>query len=325
MQRTERIRCPIETRAQRPSLAFLVMTEAWVLLSIAAAFFQTLRFMLQKSLSMGALSALGATFARFAYAAPLAATVAVLYGIFGLGTAPSVGSVFWIYVLSGGVAQIVATWCVVLLFAERNFAVGITFKKTEVVQTALVGVAVLGDRISLPAWFAIFIGLTGVLVLSDRPGDDGRWSRRIMNRAAALGLISGAFFAVSAVAYRGATLEVAGDDAFWRAIVSVAAVTAAQSFGMALYLRWREPGQLSRVWAARRTAIWMGLASLMASAGWFTAFTLQNAAYVFAVGQIEVIFSIFASVLFFRERITGREVLGMTLLTVSIVALVVLG
>ena len=35
--------------------------EPWIILSIAAAAFQTLRFMLQKHLSMGALSAGGAT------------------------------------------------------------------------------------------------------------------------------------------------------------------------------------------------------------------------------------------------------------------------
>lgn len=301
------------------------MVETWILLSIMAALFQTLRFMLQKSLSMGTLSALGATFARFAYAAPLAACTAFGYAAWvGMGL-PGVGPLFWVYVLSGGLAQILATWCVVLLFAERNFAVGITFKKTEVIQTALVGLIILGDRISASAFFAIFLGLIGVLVLSDMPDGATRWSRRFVNRAAGLGLVSGAFFAVSAVTYRGATLEVDSDDAFLRAMLSVAAVTASQTIGMALYLRWREPGQLARVWAARGKAIWMGITSLLGSFGWFTAFTLQNAAYVFAVGQVEVIFSILASVLFFKEKITGREVLGMALLSASIIALVVLG
>ncbi len=42
-----------------------------------------------------------------------------------------------------------------------------------------------------------------------------------MNRAAGLGLASGALFAVSAVAYRGATLEVASEDAFLRAAVTL--------------------------------------------------------------------------------------------------------
>ncbi|MEQ8258246.1 MAG: DMT family transporter [Roseovarius confluentis] len=301
------------------------MVEPWILLSIMAAFFQTLRFMLQKSLSMGTLSALGATFARFAYAAPMAALLAGGYAMWSGQGLPAVGGRFWIYVLSGGLAQILATWCVVLLFAERNFAVGITFKKTEVVQTAMVGLIVLGDRISLPGLVAIFLGLIGVLVLSDVPGGAGGWWRRVTSKAPLLGLASGAFFAVSAVTYRGATLEVASDDAFLRAMVAVAAVTAAQSLGMAAYLRWGEPGQLARVWAARGRAVWMGATSLLGSVGWFTAFTLQNAAYVFAVGQVEVIFSLAASVLFFRETVTRRELVGIVLVSASILLLVLLG
>lgn len=300
------------------------MLEPWILLSVMAAAFQTLRFMLQKSLSMGTLSALGATFARFVYAAPMAIFVVSGYLLFLGQGMPDLGPRFWMYVLVGGLAQILATWFVVLLFSERNFAVGITFKKTEVVQTALVGLVLLGDRVSLAGLLAIFVGLIGVLVLSDPPGGTGGWMRRVSNRAAGLGLASGAFFAVSAVTYRGATLEVGSDDAFLRAILAVAAVTASQSIAMALYLRWREPGEVGRVWAARGKAVWMGFASLMGSVGWFTAFTLQNAAYVFAVGQVEVIFSLMASVLFFKEKITAREVLGIALLSASIILLVVL-
>lgn len=299
--------------------------EAWIYLSVMAAAFQTLRFMLQKSLSMGTLSAGGATFARFFYAAPCAFALATGYVLWGGFDMPALGPTFWVYALSGGLAQILATWCVVLLFSHRNFAVGITFKKTEVVQTALVGLVLLGDRISLPGLVAIVVGLTGVLVLSDTPDLKGGRLKRLMNPAAGLGLLSGALFAVSAVTYRGATLEVASDDTFLRAMVTVSAVTMSQMLGMMLWLRWREPGQVSRVWAARGRAIWVGVASLGGSVGWFTAFTLQNAAYVFAVGQVEVIFSLMASVLFFKETVTRRELTGIALLTVSIVLLVLVG
>ncbi|MEM7074264.1 MAG: DMT family transporter [Pseudomonadota bacterium] len=298
--------------------------EAWILLSVMAAFFQTLRFMLQKMLSMGRLSPLGATMARFAFAAPFAVVLATGTCLWTGARVADPGMLFWLYVLAGGLAQILATWFVVLLFAERNFAVGITFKKTEVVQTAIVGLLVLGDRISLAGLVAILIGLVGVLVLSEAPeGRGGLW-RRLSSRAAVLGLASGAFFAVSAVAYRGATLQVASEDAFVRACLTLAAVTLTQSVGMAVYLRWREPGELGNIWRARATAVWMGLASLAGSVGWFTAFALQNAAYVFAVGQVEVVFSIIASVLFFRERITRREYFGIALLTASILLLVLL-
>jgi len=298
--------------------------ELWIILSVAAAAFQTARFMLQKTLSMGPLTAAGATFARFFYAAPFAMLAACAYVLAQGKGLPGLGGFFWIYVLCGGLAQILATLFVVMLFATRNFAVGITLKKTEVIQTALAGFLILGDRVSLAGMLAILIGLFGVLILSDPPEIGARGWARLRNRAAGLGLASGALFAISAVTYRGATLEVASDDIFMRAVLSVAAVTASQSLAMGLWLRWRAPDEVSAVWRARRVAVWMGLASLMGSFCWFTAFTLQNAAYVFAVGQVEVIFSMLAAVLFFREKISGRELWGISLLTSSILVLVMI-
>ena len=91
---------------------------------------------------------------------------------------------------------------------------------------------------------------------------------------------------------------------------------------MTVWLYLREPGQLQAVWAARKTALWVGLTSLGGSLGWFTAFTLQNAAYVKAVGQVELILSLAASVLFFREKITRRELGGLAFLIISILILV---
>lgn len=296
----------------------------WIIISIAAAAFQTLRFMLQKALSMGALSAGGATLARFFYSAPFIIALASGYLWWSGADWPGYGVRFWAYALTGGLTQILATWCVVALFAHRNFAVGITFKKTEVVQTAIVGFVLLGDRVSMAGMAAILLGLFGVLVLSDNPGGGGGL-RRFTNRAAGLGLLSGAFFAVSAVTYRGATLEVASDDPFLRAVLALAAVTLSQTLAMSLWLRWREPGQLGRVVAAWRTAVWMGITGMAGSLCWFTAFTLMNAAYVFAVGQVEVIFSILASVLFFGEKIARKEGLGIALVTASILGLVLLG
>lgn len=299
--------------------------EAWIIISIAAAAFQTLRFMLQKTLSMGRLSAGGATFARFLFAAPFALCFASGVLVWHGADWPSFSGWFWAYALTGGLAQILATLCVVLLFAQRNFAVGITFKKTEVIQTVIVGLLVLGDRVSLAGLVAIVIGLAGVLVLSDTPESVARGWRRLTNRAAGLGLLSGTFFAISAVAYRGATLEIDSDTVLIRSATTLSMVTLSQTLAMAAWLRWREPGELTRIWSARRTGVWMGVNSMAGSLSWFTAFTLQNAAYVFAVGQVEVIFSMLASVLFFKEKISGQEYWGIGLLTASILVLVVLG
>lgn len=295
---------------------------SWIFLSVMAAAFQTLRFTLQKRLSMGVLSAGGATLARFVYTAPFVTVLSLAYLLWRGQGLPDVGPRFWAYVLSGGVTQILATWCVVAIFQSRNFAVGITFKKTEVMLTALVGFVVLGDTVSFGGLMAIGLGLVGVLVLSDIPEGAGGLLKRAMNRAAGLGLLSGVLFAVSAVAYRGATLEVQADDPLMRALVTMPCVTIFQAVAMSAYLRWREAGEFTRVLASWRTSVWMGLAGMGGSICWFTAFAMMNAAYVFAVGQVEVIFSIMVSVWFFGEVITRREWVGMGLITASVLGLV---
>ncbi|GGX53334.1 membrane protein [Tateyamaria omphalii] len=294
----------------------------WIPISVAAAMFQTLRFMLQRQLSLGTLSASGATLARFLYSAPLIAVLIVLY-MRSTGTVwPAFGPQFWMFAAVGGLAQILATVATVSLFKARNFAVGITFKKTEVIQAVLVGWIVLGDAVSWLGFAAIGLGLVGVLLLS-APPEPVRWDWRDMaNRATGLGLAAGLLFAVSGVSYRGASLSLGLDDPIARAGLTLAAVTAMQTVAMVLWLRWRDPGQVRAVWSARKVAVWVGLMSMAGSFCWFFAFTLQSAAYVKAVGQIELVMSALVSVLLFREAITSREWIGMAVLLGSILLLV---
>ena len=296
----------------------------WISISVAAAVFQTLRFMLQKVMAKQTLSAAGATFARFVYSAPIIVVLTTLYLNQTGQVWPDFSPKYWMYAATGGLAQVLATVCVVLVFKSRNFAVGITFKKTEVILAVLVGIVVLGDQVSWQGLGAIVLGLIGVLLLSS-PVQIGAWNWRMMfNRAAGLGILSGALFAVSAVTYRGASLQLDMADHWGRAGVTLAIVTSMQLTGMAIYLFLRERGEISAVWQARRVAGWIGILSMAGSFCWFTAFTLQNAAYVKAVGQIELIFSLLVTVLFFKEKISLREWIGVAVLGMSVLGMVVL-
>lgn len=297
----------------------MTMLPLWALISLGAAAAQVVRFALQKVLRAGALSTMGATFARFAFAAPVV-LAGVACGLWLTGAAlPPLGARFWSAALIGGLAQIAGTACVVALFARRNFAVGVGLAKTEVVLTAALGFVVLGDQIGPWAFAAILGGLVGVWLLSlpESGGFD-----RLSGATMALGLGSGALFAVSGVAYRAATLAVVSEQPLLRAAVTLAAATSMQALVLALYLRLREPGQLGAVWAARQQALWIGLSSLVGSLGWFTAFTLVNAAYVKAVGQVELVLALAVQAIIFRERITRREGWGALILTGAIVALI---
>lgn len=296
--------------------------QLWVALAFAAAGFQTLRFMLQKVLSSRALTPTGATFARFLYSAPL--VVSVVLGYLAIsGTALAFpGGAFLAFAVTGGLAQIIATICVVTLFKTRNFAVGLALMKTEVILSVAVGLLLLGEGVGWGAMIAIATGSFGVVLLSTPPQiTASRW-RDMINQSIGLGLSSGVLFAVSAVCYRGASLEVASDLPFLRAGVTLAVVTSLQMMGMGMWLWWRDRPQLTAVWSARRVAVWIGLLSLAGSFCWFSAFTLQNAAYVKAVGQVELALSLIVSILVFGERSSLRELVGMGVLSTSIIALV---
>jgi len=161
-----------------------------------------------------------------------------------------------------------------------------------------------------------------VLLLSDPPKAEGPWHQRIFNKAAGLGLLSGLLFAVSGVGYRGASLSLGQGDVFYRAIVTLAFVTAFQVVVMAIWLALRERAEIGRVLAAWRVAGLVGITSMIGSIGWFTAFTMQTVALVKAVGQVELILSLLATMLVFGEVISRREWQGLVLIAASVLMLV---
>ena len=296
----------------------------WIPITLLAAAAQTLRFMFQKRLRIATLSTGGATFARFLYAAPLIGLVTIGYAMLRGYGMPVMDGPFWAFAAAGSFCQICATMCVVALFQQRNFTIGITFKKVEVLLAAGFGLVFLGEGVSLPALGAISLGVLGVIIISDAPPAAGVEGPRVFNKAMALGLSCAILFGACAVFYRGATLHIAAADLFARASMTLLVAISMQFVGMAFYLKWREPGQITQVIRAWRLAIWVGLLSLLGSLAWFTAFALQNAAYVKALGQVEILASFAISVWVFGEKMRRSEALGITLVSASVILLLLL-
>ncbi|MDJ0629531.1 MAG: DMT family transporter [Rhodobacter sp.] len=296
--------------------------ELWIAVTLAAAAVQTLRFMLQKQIKAAGLSTGGATFSRFVFAAPLAILTSAALMPAMAQDWPPLTPAFWAYALGGGLGQIVGTFCTVALFSLRNFAVGIAFTKTETIQVAIFSAIVLGEAVTGTGLLAILIGAAGVILLSVPA--TGLKGGTVLNRATALGLFGGAAFGIAAIGYRGAALTLGEAHFFFRAAFTLAAVTTLQTVIMAVWLRMREPGQITQVLASWRITALVGLTGMLGSLGWFTAFTLQNAAYVRALGQVELIFGFLVTALVFRERVSWRELGGIALLGISIVLIVLL-
>lgn len=290
----------------------------WVLFTLAASALQTLRFMLQKQLKGAGLSTGGATFSRFLFGAPIACALAALGVAVSGAPVPRPDAGFWIYVALGGAAQIVATFLTVALFSLRNFAVGVAFTKTETVQVALFSAVLLGEAVGAVGWLAIGIGLTGLLAISKAPEPGAP----LFGRAAVYGILAGGLFGLSAIGYRGATLALEPAPFLLRAILALAAATSLQTLAMALWLRLREPGEIGRVLARWRRTVLVGVTGVFGSLGWFAAFSLENAAHVRVLGQVEIVFTLLASALVFRERLHLREALGISLVVASVVVIV---
>ncbi|NQW00800.1 MAG: EamA family transporter [Rhodospirillales bacterium] len=299
------------------------MFELWVPITIAAAFCQNVRSALQKHLK-GQMGTSGATMTRFIYAIPFAALYAFLLHSQGGYAWPAPTATFAIYTMTGGLTQIAATALLVYLFSFRNFAVGTTFSKTETVQAAIFGAVVLGDPLSLGALLAILVSLLGVVALTVAR-DTNTTLRSVMTswtgKPALIGLASGACFGISAVSYRAASLSLGGEGFLMQAAFTLACVTIFQTLVMTAYLLVREPNELVRVLKSWRISVWVGLSGMAASAGWFTAMTIQNAAYVRALGQIELLFTFAVSVILFKEKPNLKEISGILLVCGGILIL----
>ena len=300
------------------------MIELWIPLTIAGAFMQNLRSALQKHLKTK-LSTAGASYVRFLYAMPFAILYVWALTTLGGYPIPAMNPTFLMYCFLGGLSQILFTFLLIHLFSFRNFAVGTTYSKTETIQIALLGLILLGDRVSLTGGLAIIIGLSGVILIS---AAQSRIRLRnlvsgLLQRQTLIGLGCGAFLGASVVFFRGAALALYDGETVMRAAFALGVSIVMQTTGMGIYLRLREAGELTRVIKNWRPALAVGIAGVLASICWFTAFTLQNAAYVRALGQIELIFTFVASVFYFKEKTRPLEVAGILLTGLGIVILLV--
>ncbi|MCK5932092.1 MAG: DMT family transporter [Fulvimarina manganoxydans] len=293
----------------------------WIPVTIAAAFFQNLRSALQKQLK-GRMGTTGATFARFGFGLPFALVYLGLY-VTATGEAlPALNAGFVFAALSGGFAQILATFLLVYLFGFRNFMVGTAYSKTEPVQAAFFGFLILGEAIAPLGLLAVVAGVIGVMMISLGERAPKDVLKGLATREAAIGILSGTLFGVSAVAFRGASLALGDGTILMRALLTLAVTLAIQTAVMLAWMLMKDRSELLRVVKASGPALLVGLMGATASAGWFTAMTLQKVAYVRALGQIELVFTFLASVLWFREKVTRMEFAGSAVIVLAIFLLI---
>lgn len=294
----------------------------WVPIVLWAALAQTARNAAQRSLVAQA-GTLGATLARFLYGIPFAAAWVLLLHLLPAGAPPlpRFGAAYFGWLALGALGQLAATAFLLAAMKQRNFVVGVAYSKTDALQVALFGTLFLRELPSGLTLLAIALATAGVVMLSlpqKKAALDGRaWT----SAAAWYGLASGAGFALSAVGYRGAALQLP-ETSPW--IAGAWGVLLAQSLQTVLLGGWlalRAPAALKATATAWRVSTLAGAAGALASIGWFTAFALTTAANVRTLGMVEVVFSYLVSRRLLREKLAPVEQGGLALVVAGLLAL----
>lgn len=291
----------------------------WIPITIGAAAAQTARNAAQRHLTP-ILGTLGATLVRFLYGLPFALVwLAIVAGVGGYSLPPANAAFVW-WVLIASIAQIGATALLLRVMQDRNFALGIAYAKTEVMQIGIYGLVFLGDPLTAPMILAIATSTVALMLLSPLGGNLGTLVSGLTNRTALLGLASGAGFGIASIGYRGAALALPTDFPMAAATTLVAG-QALQTLLLGGWLLVRDAKIVLNVLREWRRSIFAGAMGALASALWFTAFAIEPAANIRTLALIEIFFGMAVSHQLLRERFTRREVWGMLLLLVGLVVI----
>lgn len=289
----------------------------WAVFTILAAGGQTLRNAMQKELTV-TLGTVGATHVRFLFGLPFG-ILFLLMGLLATGAPlPELNAAMLTWTVIAALTQICATALLLAAMRERSFVVVTTLSKTEPVQVAVFGLAFLGDHLSAGVTTAIIIATAGVVVMS--------WPRQnaggdLSLQSAALGIGSGAMFAIAAVGFRGGIMALEADNFVLAASTTLALGLIIQTIALSLYLLVFERDNLIAIFRAWRQSITAGFMGAFASQMWFLAFAIESAAKVRTLALVEILFAQAISRQMFKQRLASREAAGIGLIVLGVVLL----
>ena len=284
------------------------MFEIWIPITIFAAFSQNLRSIYQKKLQKN-ISNISSTYTRFLFGLPFVFIYFLFLYNYSNTTflVSNINLQFIFYCLIGGISQIIATFLLLKIFMTNNFSVATAYSKTEPIQAAFFGFILLSDPISFIGFIGILIGLIGIMITSIKKVN---LSINFFNLSVFYGLLSGSLFGLAAVLFRGASHSLFSIDYILTSSFTLLIAIGIQTLILTIYILIKDIKQFYLLYLNWKDGLIVGFFGAFASICWFYAMSVQNVAYVRALGQIELIFTILASIFYFKEKIIKTEILG---------------
>ncbi len=273
------------------------------------------------------LSGQGAAYSRFIFALPWAIIYCFVVQHLTESIWPSPSVKFWTYCLLGAVSQILATVALLKAFNFRSFAVATVISKLEILIVALLGFFLLGDVLTAIEVFGVLLCVVGLFALSAGQQQLSASSllSGLANPATGYALLAALGLGASVIFFRGASLSLEHPNVLMSAAFALMMALVLQTVLMGGWLALREPGQILAVVKSWRWSSLVGVSGMLASACWFTAFTLHNASHVRALGQVELLFSFLVTSRVFREDVSALEYAGCAMVVAGIMLLLLIG
>ncbi len=247
----------------------------------------------------------------------------MLFGALGRQL-PKIPTRFWPILASAAVSQIVATVALLQSFKLRDFAVGTVYSKTEVLIVAGLAAVGLGTPLEPAGWIGAVLVTLGVAWLASN-GSLISLVKRAGDPAALMGLVAAAGFAGAAIGIRAASRSLTEAPSFDRAVLTLTILLVVQTTINRGWFVATDRHEIARTVAAWRPAIWVGVFSLLGSIGWAWAFTLESAAKVRTLGQVELIIAFAIAHVTFGERHTRGDYLASGTVLAGVVIVTVFG
>ena len=255
------------------------------------------------------------TLIRFAYALPFALIYALILHMAGFVVGILTFN-FLLFVTIASIFQIIGNTLFVNATKYGNFAVVVSFFRTDTILLAIISTLIFKVQYSGIAILGIFLTVFGTFLITffkNKLKLSSLWSKDVL-----FGLSSALFIVGAIIFFDGANKSFLGGSPIINVSVTLVISTIIQTIFNTLWVFWKQKNELFELRKTWKNDIIIGFASALATICWFTAYLLKDSALVRAVGQIEFLFSILVSIYFFKEKLKKVEILGIFIICIGI-------